>query len=138
MVYNNETKKYKIVFTDPCIWICDTSWWSGWFAQFDWKIELPFNINNIIVWEQWPWYSLMQVYWINEIGDSWYEIKETRSKKEIQTNPDIERYSKWDKDLKQGICNSDDPRRESHKFEYFNEPMNCRWQCSICWRVIMD
>lgn len=135
-IYNDDWKQY-IEFTDPCVWLCDTSWGSGWYSDFIWTIKLPFNKDNIFVWTAWPWYSLVEVYWDRLLWDSKWKIKKTRNKMKHITNPDVEMYAKLDADLKKWICHSHDERWKSHDYEYDNS-WYCWWTCKKCWRFVAD
>ena len=136
VVYHDDWKQY-IEFTDPCIWLCDTSWGSGWYSDFIWTIKLPFNPKNIFVWTAWPWYSLVEVYWDRLLWDSWWDIKKARNKIKHITNPDVEMYAKLDADLKKWICHSHDERWGSHDYQYDNSGY-CWWTCVKCWRFVAD
>ena len=129
--------KQYIEFTDPCIWLTDASWGSWWYSDFIWTIKLPFEPKNIFVEREWPWYSLLEVYGTNEIWDSKWEIIEAKRKLQSETNPEVERYSKWDSDLKKWICHIDDPRFKSHDMEYTMDWL-CGWRCKKCWKTILD
>jgi hypothetical protein len=135
-VYQNDWKQY-IEFTDPCVWLCNTSLGSWWYSDFIWTIKLPFDPKNIFVGTQWPWYSLIEVYWDSDLWNSWWAIKQSKRKVKAETNPEVEKYSNWDSDLKKGICHSDDPRWNSHKYEYRND-YPCWWKCTRCWNFVID
>lgn len=136
-IYHNDDWTSYIIFEDPCIWLCDTMQWSGWFADFIWTIKLPFSKENVFICWEWPWYDLCQVYWTNDLWDSKYSFKKARKKLKVEVDPMVEQYSKWDKDLKKWICHSDDPRRNSHKYSYRND-YPCWWTCSRCQKFIID
>lgn len=135
-IYNDNWKQY-IEFTDPCVWLFNTSLGSGWYSDFIWTIKLPFNPKNIFIWTAWPWYSLIEVYWDRLLWDSKWKIKKARNKIKHITNPDVEMYAKLDADLKKWICHSHDERWKSHDYEYDNS-WYCGWTCKKCWRFVAD
>lgn len=65
-------------------------------------------------------------------------VKLEKSKKETELEKHAKKEKKWDEDLKENICHVDDPRYDSHDFEYFNQPPMCRHECKRCHRIIMD